>query len=332
MTTRRNLVITHGEDVDGIISAALLKRYLDGAEIFLVQHKNQDIFFENLVEDFKLCQNANIYVADLPIKDSYMIDKGHGSVIRRLMDFSNSLTWFDHHVTNDLQEVWRCGCLPIMGTREQKCSASLIYDAHAGAVDVHGNYLAEIAQLNDYECKNGGKDLIEQGITLQRLITYFSVTSNEIGLHSLVESLAVSFDWQSEMQDIFEFSKVRFQAAVRAIANNYTMFQVDNRVVLLALLDPILPQKEIMRSIRENFGVATDVCVGIIPEPVNNVILFKGSRGNIFPVQAFCEFLKGGGRDGDGGFTLPQSHDWSSIVQAMISFKALYYEYLISVI
>ncbi len=79
---------------------------------------------------------------------------------------------------------------------------------------------------------------------------------------------------------------------------------------------------------REKHNGDTDGCIAFFGAPVNNVMFFKDPVRNSFIAQHFCEFMKGGGRDGDGGYSLQFDLTPETLPRAIQEFTANIAKYL----
>lgn len=327
MTTIKTLVLTHREDVDGILSAANLKRQ-HGAdtEVILVSHRNQDEIFAALParEDAHL---TNLIVTDLTLKTSLFVKDPHVSLIELIFQTFRSIIWIDHHTTNIKEAFINMGGLYLDGQPENNCSAMIVCNELL-LDDNHADSLALIAQANDYPNEPTNESILKLGIALQRIITVLNYEDDEAGLQSLLDIIAFDEIWFLEIAKYYLHMKTVFVGAYASFYEQQGNFTIGDYKIRLAIASPILPQKEALRNMREQFGATTAACIGIFPAPVNNILMFKGTGESVFPVADLCKYMGGGSRDGDGGFSLPNKIDHSSFESAAASMTGLLSEFL----
>lgn len=133
MTT---FTIIHGDDVDGIICGALLKR-VKGGEFYLANYDN----FEKALDKVQPPVNI-LYICDLNIRDSLEPD------LRRISKFAH-INIIDHHqmsldVMKNLKEF---GVNIRLETND--CAAVLVYDTFQDQLGKEGGRLAAYAAISD---------------------------------------------------------------------------------------------------------------------------------------------------------------------------------------
>lgn len=326
-TETRNIVITHAEDVDGIMAAALLTRLLlNVTAIHLVSHQNQDVFLAEFSHDLAGYAGANVFVLDLSLKRDYLKQVNGVSIMKLLVTYAISVTWIDHHDCDFAEEVRATGCVVELGGAHSKCATSLVFTRYFDQTDEEAKKLADIAQFNDYHDPAASQNLIQQGVEMQRLITYLNCAKKTEQLRYLIGVLAHHYKWQAEVMRMYVTYWRDYSEAILALEKSWSIIQMNGYEVLLLLASPILPQKEIMRCFRTEHGTKVNALIGIFPQPVNNVMVFAGSKDDGFPVEEFCRLRLGGSRGGDGGFSLPSNTNWTDLGLAEAGIKALYHE------
>jgi len=325
MTEKRNLIVVHGEDVDGIVTAGLLKRKFPiNTEIYLLTHQMQDVFLDALSQNEDLLAEANLIIADLSLKRRYVDKDGDQSILPRLIANARIVVWVDHHCSNFLDLVSNVGCNLVHAHGDEKCTAMLVYEHFLAADDGTAHDLACIAQLNDYPDPMGNQELIKQGNMLQKIVNSLYWNKKHDRLMSLINAIANDEDWQAEIEiDLAEFHEEYCKALLR-VNDNICFGELGSYDILVTILDPILPQKEIMRWLRDHYAHEVEAIIGIFPEPVNNVMVFAGAKSSKFPVEQMCEKMTGGSRGGDGGFTLPTLYDWTDSKKALENLQTIY--------
>lgn len=141
MTTKRKIYcISHGKDVDGIASAAIVKM-AKGAKIFLV---NYDKIIETLerIED-----NSEVYVCDLGMNDS--ITEKFIEECKRITK-NGRFTYIDHHILKpNIKKRLLAADIKLVHSRKE-CAGVLTYELLKKSVPKGASILACYAAITDY--------------------------------------------------------------------------------------------------------------------------------------------------------------------------------------
>jgi len=312
MTKRKTVVLTHGEDVDGIISAALAKKFFKGEiDVRLVRHSNQLEVFQKLSSE-NLSDDTNIYIFDLmPKKNLFMATDDQISVMDSLCFKTESVVWIDHHDDFLTWELEKRGVRYIGGEKKKECAALLIWNElistefpEEAIEKIDGFLLATIAQVNDYPGEEKMTGIIARsGDRIQQAISCLNYFSREEDLQKLINLIALGENWMAFVNSVLAECEWHIMRARSYLARNQKVLQIGGFDFLLATVDPILPQKQLLRKMRSEHAGKVDGCVVFFSDPANNVLFFSDPVRCSFSAQKFCTYMGGGGRDGDGGFS-----------------------------
>jgi len=318
------VIITHGEDVDGIISAGLLCRYLNevinlsNLESILVSHKNFDNLFCKLARNSSALKGKRLFIADLALKDSLFVKKeGEGSVIEKIVQSCSSLYWLDHHKTSKQMDFESYGGNYISGSEQSKSASMLVYEECLAfrmgeeMVADDSEELALIAQCNDYPEIFSEHSCFKDGYELQRAISFANYRDDDIFLDNLVKSIGFYQNWRLMIDDYLVKHKSLLDFADAYLEKNQDIVLINDYFIFIFGVHPTLPQKETLRNLRGIYQGKVSAIVGIFFAPVLNALVFQGYDGKNFPVDDLCCRMNGGSRDGDGGFSLSGEVDWS---------------------
>ncbi|MDD4271365.1 MAG: hypothetical protein PHF50_01015 [Patescibacteria group bacterium] len=302
-------MVTHRDDVDGIISAALRVRFLktcgEKAKLIFCSYLEQEQVFAKLA---RLKQGYAIYVSDIDAKD-YPLPSGSGTVLGQIAAKAEKLEWDDHHSsTKDFIGLLKiCGHEVFLGDKGKICASKLI-QGRILPKDPYAEFLAQIAQAQDYDPAPGRPEaIIGFGENFQNAISYLNIKSDIGGLTHLVNLLARGRLLRQDkwLSGIISVSGALVEQAREEAFNNYTFLNVRGLKFVLISADAILPEKKILAELRDRFAGEVDGIAVYFMPPSCHVLFYKGT-GNDFDAEKFCVFVGGGGREGNGGFTPPE--------------------------
>ncbi len=315
----RYLIVAHGEDVDGIISAALMTRKIRkddrnaNIDYVFVSYSNQLISFIKLYEKVKIGSDGlHLIILDLNVND------GIRNLICNISLYCKDVMIFDHHsgTVENRDKLIACGNVSVSayGYNSKISTSSMVYLEPLSG-DFSSFVLSGIAQVSDYsetQCDIAEK---KYGDDLQKIITLFNFLHESRDTHSLlvdlVRTLSVCINVFDELKYVI---KLNDYARLREDAENVFKKSIDKVNIVLPTLrlemfitayaPSILPQKETLRYLRDKYrGKNYSGYFVIFDNPVNNVLFFKDHDSD-FDATNFCSFMGGGGRDGDGGFSI----------------------------
>ncbi|GEM_PF-3625247 len=307
----KTYIVTHRDDVDGIMSGSLLRRlYGPVTELIFCSYPEQERVFRQLAD---LAQGAQIYIADICAKD-YPGMNGGKSVLEQLAASAARLEWYDHHSgTRDIMTLFKGhGHTVIMGDKQKICSAGLINSRHLLA-DRYCELLARIAQAHDnLSSSNASNRFAKIGNSLQKIISYFNFKKDIKGLIELVDLIAHDASWLLAkdvlcpyLEGIIAAAEEQMGEAIeRAYADiqkNLVAFKIKGKRFIVACGNTISSEKEVLIRLCQQYPEADGVMLYSLP-PTNHALFYKGVKSD-FNAEKFCEFMGGGGREGNGGFT-----------------------------
>ncbi|MFH1683231.1 MAG: hypothetical protein ABIA37_05545, partial [Candidatus Woesearchaeota archaeon] len=291
----------HGEDPDGIISAALLDLYLrNEKQYYFVSYAKQTADFS---EAILRLDGGDIYITDLNTNKHLVSDEG--GLLRNLIKKSSFLVWIDHH-----EGTRKCSdYLRSLGARviveDDLCASKLIYREFL-AGDGRAQWLSEIAQAHDYGLPSPELELGEQ---LQKIIALHNHTRDYNNLRRLVEALSRDDSWQEQgkLSPDLEESVGRYQPladkAEQAMRGREEFLEIAGRRIMITYADSIIYHKDTLRNLKKKYSGGADAYMVIFGYPACNVLFFRDNSSDFSPLK-FCGLMGGGGREGDGGFSL----------------------------
>jgi len=303
----KTIIVTHRDDVDGIISGALLRRiYGPGAKIIFCSYPKQEEVFRQLAE---LAQGAQICIADIAAKD-FPLPGERETVLELIASRAEKLEWYDHHSdTADFVSLFeKYGHKVILG--ESICATELIL-RNLLPRDWYAEFLARIAQTHDYPVVGSTGMSVKAGIGLQKIILYFNSRDDINGLTELANMIARDHLWYlgdefcSKLNCIIFTVEAQIARAHEAAFKNRMIIEIEGRKFVITCANEVLYDKKTLVDLRDEFvGEVDGVMVYFLP-PRSHALFYRGTQSD-FDAQKFCKFMGGGGRDGDkGGFSSP---------------------------
>lgn len=331
MKNLNNLIITHGEDVDGLVSAGLVVAGRNhnterrGEDFFLkpifVENSCISRGFERVLRIVKKKEVDNVFVCDLSAGDKLL--QGSDSILRQLAKQVGSVFWFDHHINTkkNLQKLEDAGIEKVFCRLDNEiCTANIVVDFFG----INQNRLLNFAMLaRSHDCYPAvfDKKFYRFAGSFQYAISAVCYCEKEEERDNSFQEvfecimkgdfLALS-KWTHGKLSIYEsqiFSAIR--EYYKSIVWEVVDFFPDK--VIFAKASSMLPRKDTIRDIKEEYSSnnrafdvneVLGVCV-IFDFPSRDVLFFSLEKTK-FNASEFCLSLGGGGRGGDGGFSLSE--------------------------
>ncbi len=168
--------VTHGVDIDGMSSAALLVHYygLPLNNILFINY-DESRFPDTMKQIGKLHARNGLFVfSDFNANDS--LAPSIVKLFRSLRDMGNRIIWLDHHPWGDatLRAISPYCDLIIAGENRYRCGAELVYKVLCKG-DAFGDRLARFAHVSDFALKgdSAAQDALIKKYSLA--ITYFNL-------------------------------------------------------------------------------------------------------------------------------------------------------------
>jgi hypothetical protein len=333
------LIISHGEDIDGLVSAGLAAVGMNKvakAESFscifhlvFAQYASLVQDFEEAVEKIKEKEIDRVIVCDISANDELFA--GENSVIKRLHKQTRCFMWFDHHeaTKNNNSKFLKIGKSHIVSTDDSMvCTSDLVAD-YFKISDKHLLGLKELA--NAHDCLGTKADLETRRVMsdFQNAISYINYTESAnlsegslvLGVQYILCRDFVNFvRWIHEKLDLYEkcigSARIEYRKSI-----TIEKFDFNPSKVVFAYASGVFPKKDTVRELQKKYKMADilGVCV-VFGSPGEGAYFFSSSKEK-FDAAQFCKVRKGGGRGGDGGFPIGKSigrSDYSAIKDEIV--------------
>lgn len=314
---RKKIFIISHIDLDGVASAAIEREKCEekvGAEnvyLFFADYPFLEEKFFHLMELKKRMpyQNVNLHILDLSYNDEYE------SIVQEMLVLFKEVVWVDHHEGSRKRE----GKITETGVKchfNGSCTSRICYGLLGRRDDVLWR-LASLAQISDHPdsfCSIGEKDYADK---LDRVLAFINYDFGDMR-----RGTGIPFDWEMDafareitrFKDVFKENDFvnqrrawqldRMSLALEEEKGNIEMreINVSGRLFLIGAFPHIFQFKVLRGVVREEYlKPEVDCLLAVVGPPVNNTLALKDPESD-FPIQDFCHFMKGGGRDLGGGF------------------------------
>ena len=303
---KKALVVAHGGDPDGIISAASLHRYLSSeyeVEFMYVIYFIQKEAFERISRRANL-RDYEMFVVDLSLND-YLVaaDNEEESIIKRIVRRAGRITWIDHHDGTQRHKRFleSLGVNVLEGNDDDKCASRLIFETLLQS-DEYFNWLTSIAQNSDYPGSLPGNEIDLVGRDLYNIISLFVYKSDYKALTELMVVLSSGKDWFNnrdytlEIQKSLESFKNEQTPALLALDESLEAFLISGKKIMIGFGSGVLSDKDTIAKVMEADKEDSDCYIISYGAPLNHALVLKGSKSD-FPVKNFCSSMGGGGRE-----------------------------------
>ena len=140
---KRNVVLSHKEDLDGISAAALMVR-AHGCDVKLADYEGMMGALKHIAADPTV---RRLFVCDLGLSER---NQDEFVDIMGRMRKTIPVTYVDHHAIDEdvADRLMRAGITMIHDTRD--CASVLVYEAFRDRLDEHASFVAACAAVSDY--------------------------------------------------------------------------------------------------------------------------------------------------------------------------------------
>lgn len=119
---KKNLIISHISDIDGVSAVVLAKIFIKNIDYILVELSELDSLIKEIIET-QMAENYEvIYVTDLGFSDKAI------SLILKAPEFKNKIKHFDHHIIEERNNIYDFVNEVSKTGDHLNCGTSLFYD------------------------------------------------------------------------------------------------------------------------------------------------------------------------------------------------------------
>ena len=303
----QNIIVSHKEDIDGIVSAALIKNFLlqnglepGRIETYLVDYPN----YAKLLRKVACGNLSMIYIADLGLNEQIV------NIIMEIPEeyFQNerlTIRYFDHHKIP--------GCLDNIGVqinqridyhnpidKKDFCTAELIFDKLFHNTDYHFQLLSQYAHCSDFLCQWEGvnESIVE---SLRMYIVYYQERMDM--LIQLMDAMLLPETWEQYQLTIkTESSNIAawHQEQYDKILDSYLSYEYES--LRFALSTAQCKPEEITDYLIKHIS-GHDLYIGI-----STRTYYVNIKSNIEISHKLAELYGGGGHSRRAGFKFPDKY------------------------
>ena len=262
------IIVSHRKDLDGIASAAILKRAFPGARVILID-------YDDIRDAFKSLEGTKeeIYVADLNIGAAEK--KALGSIEK--IAKNARILWLDHHNWDPVVRKAAEKHMTLIVNRD-KCASEVVFDFFGEGDSVDAK-IARFARDQDFYTKK-----IYDANRISDVIA--ARHGNMRFLLSLVEMLSRGVFWKGEFDEIRDDYIAKKEKLLWDAVGAMTYYE--NFAITLS--SPLVPSGEIAKETIEKKKV--DVLVILDPR---GRISFRRKKGSSVDLSVLARSFGGGG-------------------------------------
>lgn len=302
------VLITHKEDIDGMVSAALLYSDLrkNGYEhgqidICLIDYTSIIALFENNMEKLK---NHTLYLADIGMNERLYKLLLQLPPIASLPEEIHRY-YYDHHAINgDISEIRReiekrfhVYKNPALDQFTVKCCTAEVIYSSLEYNNPHYKCLCEYAHMGDFN-KEGNGEQIKLVIELSMFITYYQHTDSRLA--DLLVSMQKPETWESYLKSfVHNAEEISTWVAIQheEIEKNLIRINGGFRTILISVAD--LKSEDIVYYLKKSVP-GYDIYLGFSKR--NN---YANIQTGLSIAHIIASYFGGGGHHRRAGFKIP---------------------------
>ncbi len=290
-------IISHSEDLDGLISAALLLKFLgerDKADvnISLCNHEQVcNVLKENLEENFD-----QIYILDLPFVYLSMIEKNNNV---------KKIYYYDHHLIPNETQIRLEKICSVVFLDEYYCTSEIIVKQYDEVISSYEQKLVLLAKTMDFMLENEVSDLC---ITLAKIIGMLNKDQLVELVYDLMDEAV--FDSENKLFSKYQIYKDivenREKKMILKIAKYMKIIKVRKIKVAVTLIDEEKINYKYIYAYMYKKNSDKNVKLYILFDiKTGHVLVSKTKRckENYF-IENYCMEKGGSGRQDAGGFKM----------------------------
>ena len=329
MQSAHLVIITHGEDVGGILSAAILLRLLDPRKFTLcpISYNSQKTCMRDIAKS-ELIEDTLVYVLDLVASNHLFECHGEDNtpIIHLLVSRAKKVVWIDHHENTLVRKMDLKRASIEVVHHKDKCTADIVNGLFNTEIADYPARLASISRESDSrECRRPADKQIGQD--LQKLISLHNFGNHLDLLGSLIRYISVYPGWIiKDRLDHPYFNIVireydeKYQTLFEDLNKSLVPVVVNGAVFLVGYADGFISSKDTIRRVLEQDQKNATAALIFFGPPVNNALFFKQTNSR-FDAAAFCKTEGGDGRNGSGEFSPQFIVHKESFPEAVRQFK-----------
>jgi len=309
----KNIILAHGEDLDGIITHTLMDIYFRATytnitpEHHFVRYDELTLPFERVLTRFREKREGSLLlVGDLSVNPPLV------PLLKELSGYC-APEYFDHHTnTREHQaELEQSGITFYLDSG--RCTSEIVAEQLLPPTfymdQEYVRHLADLAHRSDFPLE---KQQTVQGRKLEKVISFANAHRDVLMLSSLVQVIrqGIIFDGTEKLffraEEVVREYDQKEGEALRTLHNSHEVLDIEGYKVLFASASPLLDGKRVLHYLREEFAGEADLYVALYSSPQRNHLMIR-SAGNPLEVGHLGQWLGGGGRGEGAGFAWPNA-------------------------
>ena len=281
-------IVSHN-DLDGICSAAIVKRFLDKRG-----EKNTILItdYNNIVQTLGQAGQQNLFFLDLYISQG--VDKAM-KIMNRIA-LKNSILIFDHHSWNVKADIaMRRVCKKIV-IDESKCTSEILHE-HLSPGDPISEKLARFARDVDFNVYEN-----DEAVKLNDVVS--AKARSENFLMKIISMLSEGVFWENGFDHIRERFVKRKEIEKTKLLSRTKLFRINNHKVAIGFSSDILSTADAGRFLLDQTGAEVSLIF------YKGKVAFRRSDLSSIDVSRIAGKFEGGGHPFASGAVLKKTMDY----------------------
>jgi oligoribonuclease NrnB/cAMP/cGMP phosphodiesterase (DHH superfamily) len=289
---KRILSITHGQDVDGLFSGAILKNAFPDTLVFLTTYgyenmqRAADIIKFNVIRSNK---SGTIVFSDLNVNSNADVAPIEEAAIQ-LKSYGWTWVWVDHHSWHEevKRRVESFATLILSEDKEQRCASELVLENFGLKKRTACERMAKFAHIIDFRLPQ-----VHALPPLPEIITFYrSLPDSYRKLHMIIEKASKGIFWDEDLQQEYETRYIPLrEAAMSSAMKSLSIHEISGLTIAIIESPRILSKSLLSEKI---FEEQPNVIIAVLYSPDGRVSIRRKANTDI-KCDKIAHRLNGGG-------------------------------------
>jgi oligoribonuclease NrnB/cAMP/cGMP phosphodiesterase (DHH superfamily) len=289
---KRILSITHGQDVDGLFSSAILKNAFPDTLVFLTNYgyenmrRAADIIKFNVIRSNK---SGTIVFSDLNVNSHADVVPIEEAAIQ-LKSYGWTWVWIDHHSWHEevKRRVESFATLILSEDKEQKCASEIVLENFGLKKRTACERMAKFAHIIDFRLPQ-----VHTLPPLPEIITFYrSLPDSHRKLHMIIEKASKGIFWDEDLQQEYETRYIPLrEAAMSSAMKSLSIHEISGLTIAVTESPRILSKSLLSEKI---FEEKPNVIIAVLYSPDGRVSIRRKANTDI-KCDKIAHRLNGGG-------------------------------------